>query len=194
MTRILLALSLCCAGLLLCALPAPATVSAEDSQADGTDPDLLPQVAVELVAGVDAGTVAARHGGSVRHAIGSLADWYLLSFSDAAQAAAAAVAMQDDPDVMQALQQERIAFVYMTNDTYYSQQWHLSNSGTAGADLNVEAAWTLGYTGAGINITVTDDALEHTHPDISPNYVAANSWNFAENNADPAPAGESSLR
>lgn len=38
-------------------------------------------------------------------------------------------------------------------------------------DHNVKEAWELGYTGRGVVVTILDDGLERTHPDISPNYV-----------------------
>lgn len=38
-------------------------------------------------------------------------------------------------------------------------------------DHNVKEAWDLGYTGKGIVVTILDDGLERTHPDIAPNYV-----------------------
>lgn len=40
-------------------------------------------------------------------------------------------------------------------------------------DHNVKEAWALGYTGKGIVVTILDDGLERTHPDISPNYVSS---------------------
>lgn len=38
-------------------------------------------------------------------------------------------------------------------------------------DHNVREAWALGYTGRGVVVTILDDGLERTHPDIAPNYV-----------------------
>lgn len=40
-----------------------------------------------------------------------------------------------------------------------------------GLDHNVREAWDLGYTGRGVVVTILDDGLERTHPDIAPNYV-----------------------
>lgn len=40
-----------------------------------------------------------------------------------------------------------------------------------GMDHNVREAWALGYTGRGVVVTILDDGLERTHPDIAPNYV-----------------------
>lgn len=41
-----------------------------------------------------------------------------------------------------------------------------------GFDLNVQAAWRMGYTGKGIVITILDDGLEKDHPDLAANYVS----------------------
>lgn len=35
----------------------------------------------------------------------------------------------------------------------------------------MKEAWDLGYTGRGVVVTILDDGLERTHPDIAPNYV-----------------------
>lgn len=48
-----------------------------------------------------------------------------------------------------------------------------------GLDHNVREAWDLGYTGKGVVVTILDDGLERTHPDIAPNYV--NSLYFFRN-------------
>jgi hypothetical protein len=32
----------------------------------------------------------------------------------------------------------------------------------------------MGYTGKGVRITVLDDGMEHTHPDLQANYVKLN--------------------
>lgn len=41
-------------------------------------------------------------------------------------------------------------------------------------DLNVKVAWDQGYTGTGVTITVLDDGIDHTHPDLQKNYVSLN--------------------
>jgi subtilisin-like proprotein convertase family protein len=39
-------------------------------------------------------------------------------------------------------------------------------------DVNAEAAWNLGYTGAGVVIGIVEDAWDHEHFDLAPNYCA----------------------
>jgi subtilisin family serine protease len=45
-------------------------------------------------------------------------------------------------------------------------------TGNRDIDHNVKEAWDLGYTGKGVVVTILDDGLERTHPDIAPNYVS----------------------
>lgn len=66
-------------------------------------------------------------------------------------------------------------------------QWHLVNSHTAGRDVNIQPAWNRGLTGQGVVIGIVDDSLQTTHPDLAPNYRAALSWDFGQNDPDPNP-------
>ena len=46
-------------------------------------------------------------------------------------------------------------------DPYFPLQWYLKNTGQNGGkpklDLNVEAAWALGYTGINVTTAIMDD-------------------------------------
>ncbi len=81
------------------------------------------------------------------------------------------------------------------NDTLFSSQWHLVNSGQsggiAGTDVNVSSVWDT-RLGDGVRIAIVDDGLQTTHPDLSPNIdpVATNhhNWNGAPGTVnDPNP-------
>ena len=39
-------------------------------------------------------------------------------------------------------------------------------------DMNVERAWEQGVTGRGVVVSILDDGIEHTHPDLKDNYVS----------------------
>lgn len=60
------------------------------------------------------------------------------------------------------------------NDPYYKDQWYCENNGQSGGtkyiDLNIKVAWDQGYTGKGVTVTVLDDGIDHTHPDLKKNY------------------------
>ena len=61
------------------------------------------------------------------------------------------------------------------NDTLFDQQWHLNNdgrsNGTVGEDANVSGVWDS-YNGSGVVISVIDDGVDHTHSDLSANYIS----------------------
>ena len=61
------------------------------------------------------------------------------------------------------------------NDTYFSRQWNLSNtgqnSGTAGADIKAEAGWDIQEDASSVVVAVVDSGIRVTHQDL-----AANIW------------------
>ncbi len=80
-------------------------------------------------------------------------------------------------------------YFFNDNPVGFPGQWYLDNQIGAGTgpDANVSGVWDRGITGTGVVIGFVDDGLEHTHPDLSPNYDAADSWDFGQNDADPMP-------
>lgn len=56
------------------------------------------------------------------------------------------------------------------SDPFFFRQWHLRNGAVPVADANLEPAWTMGYTGAGVTIGITEFGWEHTHPDLAANF------------------------
>uniref|UniRef100_A0A6I8N3Z1 Proprotein convertase subtilisin/kexin type 4 n=1 Tax=Ornithorhynchus anatinus TaxID=9258 RepID=A0A6I8N3Z1_ORNAN len=54
-------------------------------------------------------------------------------------------------------------------------------------DLNVLTAWSKGYTGQGIVVSILDDGLEWNHPDLMGNYDPLASYDFNSNDPDPRP-------
>jgi len=85
----------------------------------------------------------------------------------------------------------------LSTDPLYRYQWHLdntgqtnftNNSGTTGADLNVDAAVVAGKTGSGIVIAIVDDGMELAHEDLSDNVVANGSWDYISSDLDPTPS------
>jgi len=79
---------------------------------------------------------------------------------------------------------------FVPNDPIFPLQWNLRNTGQGGglvgADINVVSAWDT-VRGRGVVIGIVDDGLERTHPDLINNYVAAYSYDFANNDPDPMP-------
>ena len=60
-----------------------------------------------------------------------------------------------------------------TNDPEFSRQWHLENNGIAGgrvdADVDATAAWDLERGNRSTIISVVDDGMDLSHPDLAPN-------------------------
>lgn len=57
-------------------------------------------------------------------------------------------------------------------DPYFDQQWHLKNELDPLFDVNAEAAWDLGYTGAGVIVGIVEDKWDYNHIDLAANFSA----------------------
>jgi subtilisin family serine protease len=84
------------------------------------------------------------------------------------------------------------------DDPLFPQQWHLStpkelqaseeakaNATLVGAGLNVGPAWSKGYSGRGVVVTIVDDGVEHDHPDLVANYDPLASTDLNGRDDDP---------
>lgn len=85
---------------------------------------------------------------------------------------------------------------FVPNDPYFYKdnpaagwpgQWHLRNYVVGNRDLGIWNPWQKDMTGFGVVMAVVDDCLQRTHPDLSPNYSADDSWDFGQGDADPSP-------
>ena len=63
--------------------------------------------------------------------------------------------------------------------------WYLNRGNRL--DMNVQEAWLSGATGKGVSITILDDGIERTHPDLIANYDPLASYDVNENDGDPTP-------
>jgi len=70
-------------------------------------------------------------------------------------------------------------------DPLWDRQWYLH--GNKENDINVQPAWDKGYTGHGVVVTVVDDGIEHTHPDLHDNYDPEASTDINGGDDDPFP-------
>ncbi len=93
-----------------------------------------------------------------------------------------------EPNIAQEVKQ----FV-IPNDTLFSSQWHLRNTGQSGgnsdADVDADDAWggSQGYGSPGVRIAIIDDGVQTTHPDLSGNVVQG--FDFYSGDMDPNPNG-----
>jgi hypothetical protein len=87
--------------------------------------------------------------------------------------------------------------INLNADPLVQNQWHIQNLGatafssvlpTSGNDMNVAAAWALGYTGKGVKVAVVDSGLEIAHEDLAANIDVAKSRNFLTNTTNPTSA------
>lgn len=72
-------------------------------------------------------------------------------------------------------------------DPIFTEQWHLYNPIQLGHDVNVTGLWLDGITGQNVTVAVVDDGLDMNSDDLKPNYFAAGSWDFNDNDPVPAP-------
>lgn len=77
------------------------------------------------------------------------------------------------------------------SDPNFPEQWYLNNVGQSdaplGNDIGVLDVWKRGYRGKGVVVSVLDDGLDHTHPDLKKNYDPHASWDMNNNDSDPFP-------
>ena len=59
--------------------------------------------------------------------------------------------------------------------------------GPAGYDINVCPVWKKNITGKGVVITILDDGIEYTHPDLKRSYDSKASYDYNDNDPDPTP-------
>ncbi|NWJ46032.1 MAG: S8 family serine peptidase [Chloroflexi bacterium] len=90
------------------------------------------------------------------------------------------------------------------NDSYYNQLWAMKNtgqavsgiSGTAGVDIQAEAAWAVTKGSQSIVVGIVDTGIDYTHPDLATNVwsnpggvggcaVGTHGFNALTNTCDP---------
>jgi hypothetical protein len=52
------------------------------------------------------------------------------------------------------------------DDPMFQEQWHLNRGARGGFDMNVQPAWSRGYTGKGVVVSILDDGIQTNHPDL----------------------------
>lgn len=70
-------------------------------------------------------------------------------------------------------------------DPWFQKQWYMNND--VSPDLNVLSAWSQGYSGSGVVVSILDDGIEKDHPDLVANYDPLASYDFNDNDPDPQP-------
>ncbi|XP_068698846.1 uncharacterized protein [Montipora foliosa] len=100
----------------------------------------------------------------------------------------------EDELVQRSIERLRKDNAITIRDPFYKDQWYLQNigqsSGPSGIDINVLPVWAKGYSGKGIVVSVLDDGVDHTHPDLKNNYDPDASFDFNDFDGDPKPRDE----
>lgn len=148
--------------------------------------------AVQLRAGADAAALARRVGAELVGPVATLPDTWLLRFPDGGmQPAQAAGLLARERDVrVRHHQQARVRDLRGgIADPSYPAQWHLHGAGAGHAHANVPPAWAQGVFGDGVVVGIVDSGVEHTHPDLAPNYRADLSYDYWSNDNDAMDTG-----
>ncbi|HSW46882.1 MAG TPA: S8 family serine peptidase, partial [Phycisphaerae bacterium] len=174
-------------------LPAPVPQDTSEKIAETSE------LIVFLQPGTNVHAFARGRGLAVTRALRSDADAYILAAPTVARARASLAAIEKDPaiaSVFPNLRTQYVRMAFVPNDPYFHKntpaanwpgQWHLINEWVTGRDARVQGAWNRDVTGTGVIIGICDDSLQTTHPDLQPNYVAADSWDFGQNDPVPDP-------
>jgi len=153
------------------------------------------EVLLFLTEDADPKEVARDHGLRVLRPLGDGARHWLFAAPSPEAAERSRAAAAADPRVAGAFMNSRVDDAYAfdpSNDPYYGQnpgQWHLGN-GASSTHANLPPAWTRNLTGQGVVLSIVDDGLETTHPDLQANFQAADSFNHTKFSTvvDPDPA------
>lgn len=159
-----------------------------DGKRVGSPLIVTPQVLVEVEAGTDAASRILGLGAlQVEFAVNNL---YIATASDSAAALDLATQLKSTSGVIAAdpLLARKNFKRFTPNDSLFTSQWHLRNTGqtggTAGNDVRVTNAWDTSR-GSNIVIGIMDDGLETAHPDLAANVDTINDWDFNGNDNDP---------
>lgn len=151
---------------------------------------LTKDILVQLQPGTDAVALARTLGLQLRNQFSDTL--VMLEAAETGGALTAAELLRAQPGVLSSEPQlaKQMQKRLVPNDTYFSQQWHLGNTGqnggTAGTDVNITNVWN-NYRGAGITIGILDDGIQLTHPDLVSNLNTNIDWDFNSNDNDPSP-------
>ena len=87
--------------------------------------------------------------------------------------------------------------LFLPNDPLFSNQWHIRGRGQNGAkkasDARITPVWEQRDSsgnlirGSGVTIGIVDSGTQWTHLDLTNNYVASLSYDFASSDSDPSP-------
>ena len=150
------------------------------------------ELAARLKDGTSTADIGSLEGVQAVRSIDFMRGWYMISGSDPVGALKLYRALADNPNVLvvQPMLARQAHKKLVPKDPYFSQQWHLRNTGqnggARGMDIHVTNVWD-NWRGKGVHIAVVDDGLQYTHPDLAAGYDPAYSYDFNGSDRDPYP-------
>lgn len=152
-----------------------------------------------------ANDIAKKHGFKVLEPVGSLKDYFHIEHSHVIKRSRRSSdehrnLLANHPGVTWFEQQtvkSRKKRGYFS-DPLFENQWYIKNDGQTlnrckrlkvfdKLDINVFPAWNDNVTGRGVVVSILDDGLEYTHPDLKRNYDGQASHDYNNNDHDPFP-------
>lgn len=146
------------------------------------------EVIVALGPGADAAAFFGEAFSGYRRLGGTTDQWVAtVSEGDALGALAMADVLASNPQVMWAAPNlyHTVYLETTPNDTLYSAQWHLNNTGqngtASGADVNAPEAWEATVGNSDIVVAILDNGVQLDHPDLN---IWTNAGEIAANDID----------
>lgn len=163
----------------------------------GDVPQPTSEVVLQLKKGTGPVEFALSRGIRFVRSLRGAASWSVFRLNGVSQAQRFVERCKTDPLVMAAANNARTAnkrmsfapddpFFFSGSPNGFPGEWYLVN-GNSSIDAGVQGAWTRDLTGLGIVIATVDDCLQTNHPDLSPNFDAADSFDFGQNDPNPDP-------
>ena len=157
---------------------------------------LTNRVTVRLVPGTDSKSLTAKHGAQIVAQPAYAPDFFVLEIrGETGASLKLAETLRAEQSVLLAepmLARPRNPRA-VPNDPLFADQWHLLNTGqtdgTLAIDANVTGVWNF-YTGKGVKVSVVDDGVESSHPDLAANAVPG--YDYYSEDDNPSPDAEDS--
>ena len=153
---------------------------------------LTRQVLAHLAPGTDPAVVAGLSGSVAKGGLSYAPGFHLFEAPAVGGSLALAATLQGMAGVHSAepVMARQFAKMLVPNDTLFTNQWHLVNTGQnaalLGVDINVTNVWDT-FRGSGVTIGIVDDGLQGAHPDLTNNYNFSLGLDVNDGDFDPSP-------